>query len=239
MSSIAEPIWFEQPSILFENEKLTEFIPLGDMPFANKMNSMVRLSIYFSLLWFFYDFNNDALYIPLFIMLMTYLLYTHLQKCLMENFEENLEDSFSSKIKESKQEFSEKSDPENCTAPTENNPFMNVMLTDIVGNPNRPSACKDMEESTEDNFKNNLFQEVSDVFGKHNSQRQYCTNPSTTIPNDAIAFAKWCNNVEASCKGDYEACEPYGLRYHHGKILDERDKKMAKKESIKINEKPR
>ena len=82
MSSIAEPIWFEQPSILFENEKLTEFIPLGNMPFANKMNSMVRLSIYFSVLWFFYDFNNDALYIPLFIMLMTYLLYTHLQKCL-------------------------------------------------------------------------------------------------------------------------------------------------------------
>ena len=165
-------------------------------------------------------------------MLMTYLLYNHMQKCSMENYEENLEQSFSNK-------FSEKSDPENCTAPTENNPFMNVMLTDIVGNPNRPSACKGMEQSTEDNFKNNLFQEVSDVYGKHNSQRQYYTNPSTTIPNDAIAFAKWCNNVEASCKGDYEACEPYGLRYHQGKILDDQDKKMAKKESIIYDEEAR
>lgn len=220
MSSIAEPIWFEQPSILFENEKLTEFIPLGDMPFADKMNSMIRFSIYFSALWFFYDFNYDVLYIPLFIMLMTYLLYTHLQKCLSENYDQNLEEKFSEKINN---EFSEKSDPENCTAPTENNPFMNVNLTEIVGNPNRPAACKDMKQSTEEHFKNNLFQSVGDIYGKYSSQREYYTNPSTTIPNDSIAFAKWCNNVEASCKGDYEACEPYGLRYHQGKILDKED----------------
>ena len=73
---------------------------------------------------------------------------------------------------------------------------MNVLLTDYQDDPKRQMACqtessKVVKQNVEDNFNTNLYKDVSNVFNKKNSQRQFYTNPSTTIPNDQKNFANW------------------------------------------------
>jgi hypothetical protein len=58
-------------------------------------------------------------------------------------------------------------------------------------------------------FGHNLFTDVDDLFGKMNSQRQFYTMPSTTIPNKQGEFAKWLYSNPKTCKEDQDYC----LRY--------------------------
>ena len=51
--------------------------------------------------------------------------------------------------------------------------------------------------------------DVNDVFGKMNSQRQFYTMPSTTIPNAQDDFAKWLYLNPKTCKEDQDFCLKY------------------------------
>ena len=44
------------------------------------------------------------------------------------------------------------------------------------------------------------------MFGKLNSQRNFYTTPSTTIPNDRESFQKWLYNTPQTCKENQEFC---------------------------------
>ena len=46
----------------------------------------------------------------------------------------------------------------------------------------------------------NLYKDVSDIFSKNNSQRQFYTTPVTTIPNDQGSFADWLYKTPPTCK---------------------------------------
>ena len=89
-----------------------------------------------------------------------------------------------------------------CRKPTPRNPFMNVMPGDDF---TKPAACKSHNNQTIQNkinehFDANLFKDVSDIFNNRNSQREFITMPSTTIPNDQTAFAKWLYLSPPTCK---------------------------------------
>jgi hypothetical protein len=102
-----------------------------------------------------------------------------------------------------------------CTKPTIDNPFMNVTMKDYlnIDEKGRPEACDTsdpiVKQSMDEFFNNNLFKDVNDVFGKMNSQRQFYTMPSTTIPNAQDEFARWLYLNPKTCKEDQEFC----LRY--------------------------
>jgi hypothetical protein len=95
---------------------------------------------------------------------------------------------------------------------TKNNPFMNVLVTDYKDNPNRDAEIskhvyfdnddkrQEIQKTIKHNFKNNLYKDVSDVFGRMNSERQFYTTPITTIPNDQGNFAKWLYGRPKTCK---------------------------------------
>jgi hypothetical protein len=91
---------------------------------------------------------------------------------------------------------------------------MNVLMNEYTEKPHRPSACDQQEVKADikDAFDHGLYRDVGDIFHKLSSDRQFITNPSTTIPNDREAFAKWCWSAEATCKeGNGEKC--YNLSY--------------------------
>lgn len=84
--------------------------------------------------------------------------------------------------------------------PTINNPFMNVLVSDYdtsIGKPLNVTsrACDTENPKVKDDmqigFEDNLFRDVSDIFGKNASDRQYYTTPSSQIVNDQTGFAKW------------------------------------------------
>ena len=49
-------------------------------------------------------------------------------------------------------------------------------------------------------FNNNLFHDIEDVYDRKNSQRQFYTMPSTTIPNNRDTFQKWLYKTPKTCK---------------------------------------
>jgi hypothetical protein len=100
------------------------------------------------------------------------------------------------------------------TYPTSRNPFMNVLLDEIKYNPTRPPAG-DIQNPTvsktlDDFFRVQFTSDPTDVFGRSQSQRQFITMPSTTIPNDVDTYQNWLYKIPGkTCKeGGREACLP-------------------------------
>jgi hypothetical protein len=100
------------------------------------------------------------------------------------------------------------------TPPTARNLFMNVLLDEIKYNPGRPEAAPvdnpTVKQTMDDYFRVQWFSDPTDVFGKNQSQRQFVTQASTTVPNDQGAFADWLYKIPGkTCKeGGREACLP-------------------------------
>ena len=98
------------------------------------------------------------------------------------------------------------------TSPTARNLFMNVLLDEIKYNPDRPGAAPvndpTVKQTLDDSFRVQWFSDPTDVFGKNQSQRQFITQPSTTVPNSQGSFADWLYRIKGkTCKeGGREAC---------------------------------
>ena len=65
-----------------------------------------------------------------------------------------------------------------------------------------------VKQTIDDYFRVQWFSDPTDVFGKNQNQRQFITQPSTTVPNDQGAFANWLYRIPGkTCKeGGREAC---------------------------------
>ena len=104
--------------------------------------------------------------------------------------------------------------PATRTLPTAANPFMNVLVDEIKYNPTRPVAKSVMDPSVrvvlDDFFKTEFNADPTDVFGKTQSQRQFVSMPSTSIPNDQGSYQDWLYKIPGkTCKeGGREACLP-------------------------------
>lgn len=91
------------------------------------------------------------------------------------------------------------------TPPTSRNLFMNVLLDEMKYNPDRPEAAPvghpTVKQTLDDFFRIQWFSDPTDVFGKNQGQRQFVTQPSTTVPNDQGAFANWLYKIPGkTCK---------------------------------------
>jgi hypothetical protein len=212
--------WFENPKILFSNKRWVEFFPTPELTLTEKLNSLVRLSFYICLVLLVFYQNYLYLYIPIFTLLFTYLIYKnnkHVVEALTGKepiFESELAAADPERQKLYKTNLSDTKvvDDKNCVLPTLDNPFMNI--NQITDKRNREPACKyynneEVAKDVEKDFNFNLYRDVSDLYNKHNSQREYYTMPSTTIPNDQTSFARWCYLSPPTCKEESVRCVPY------------------------------
>lgn len=204
-SNNTNDFWLNNIKILFQSDKLVDFFPTNDMSYNEKLNSIMRFGMYLSLILFLLKNNYLFFYIPIFLGVFTYFLH---QQYLMQK-QKNIRN---------REKFSQSDNIDNkkrckskvCQLPSYNNPFMNVLLPDIKYRPRRPSACRmnsNIKKDIEDKFDINLYKDISDIYGKSNSQRQYYTMPSTTIPNDQEKFSRWLYATPETCKeGNAEQC---------------------------------
>lgn len=97
-----------------------------------------------------------------------------------------------------------------CTLSTADNPFANMLLSDLATNPGRAAACKydDHKDLIEENFNKGLVRDVFDVWDRQNNRRQFMTMPVTTASPDTMAFAQFCygNAGRLPCKEDASRC---------------------------------
>lgn len=96
--------------------------------------------------------------------------------------------------------------------PTSRNPFMNV-LADEFGADRKPAAKVDnptVKQTFDDYFRVQWFSDPTDVYGKNQGQRQFITQPSTSVPNDRKSFQDWLYKIPGkTCKeGGRALCKP-------------------------------
>ena len=179
-----DPFWITDIKIIIESNRLSEFIPLKDLSFNRKLNSIVRFCLYLGLILSVLKRNYLYLYITFFGFILTYIIYT---------FSDNKEKFLG--------EAEYLSNLNNCQLPNNQNPFMNVLLTD---DRQRKKACdtnnKKIRKMIKKKFKRNIYNDVDDVYNRNNSQRQFYTMPSTTIPNDQDSFQNWLYKIPKTCK---------------------------------------
>jgi len=98
--------------------------------------------------------------------------------------------------------------------PSARNPLMNVLVDEIRYNPGRPPAASVLDPSVkvslDDFFKTEFTRDPTDVFGRSQSQREFITMPSTSIPNDVESYQNWLYKIPGkTCKeGGRESCLP-------------------------------
>lgn len=187
-----DQIWYTDVPGFITNTNYFVIIPSQDMSFEGKLNAILRFAVYLGV--FLALVRNDYTY--LFIGVVTALVTIVLNE-------------YEDRATEKSQKFLKKRnldivDNKVCSRSTVDNPFMNPSISDISLNPNHPVACdierSDVKRTVETNFNARLFRDVSDLYGKYASQRQFYTVPVTTIPGDQKGFGEWLYNRGPSCK---------------------------------------
>ena len=203
--NLNDDFWLNDYKILFYKERLTDFFPTVTMTLIEKLNAIFRMSIYLSVALYLVTGVYQYLFIMIIIGAFTCFIYIS-QKNNVElyfNSEKNNDDNL---VQEDI--FDKK---KNTIVPSTVNPFMNInLITDSKVKEAAPPSWNDdsLKEKIEDKFGYNLYRDVGDLYGKSNSQRQFYTAPSTTIPNNQTSFAKWCYSVGPTCKEKSIYCAP-------------------------------
>lgn len=178
---MAEQIWFKDPSILFERDTWSRFVPTKEMTTAEALNSVVRFAVYFSVILYFASGNGSYLMAVPVVMATTILLQN-----LFPNGK-TIETFLGKQVAKS----------ESHTMPTNANPFMNVLLTEIQDDPQRPDAAptnrRDVKEKLHKAFQqtSDIYMDTTDLFDQTQAMRTFHTLQSARVPNDLDGFKKW------------------------------------------------
>lgn len=174
---MAESIWYDSPHTLFTKETALKMLPSSTMTYAEQLNAVVRLSVYYGVLVSIVKGSLDMLFVPVGVAFVTFLLYrSFVAQGRTEVFSQ----------------MSASGGGSSCVKPTKANPFMNVLNGD---DPFRDAACDpldpDVKKSVEDKFASSMFYDIDDVWSRNNAGRNFNTTPATTVPNDQDNFAEW------------------------------------------------
>jgi hypothetical protein len=213
----------EDTSILYKNGRLVKFFPTGKMTLVEKMNALVRASIYISLVLIVYKGDVKYINVMVFVMLFSFIIVNNQsesskieEKRILEKLTNNIEDGNFKSYRDARLKELGKSEEK----PVEGNPFGNLTYVDILENPDRGPASDitdpEIKKEIDGYFNKYLYNDVTDVFGKVNSQRQFYTMPVTETMNDRESFQNWLYGEGAinsgygkTCKEDQNACNRY------------------------------
>jgi hypothetical protein len=158
--------WYTDPSVLFNKDTWYVFVPRPDMTVPDALNSVVRFSVYLAVLLFITTLDPlYLLFVPVVMVATVVLNYWFPQA-------KKISEQFVSSYVGTKE-----------SAPTDDNPFMNAPLTDILDNPDRPPAADvtrvDIRDRVNKAFSktSNIYMDTTDVFDLVQSQRNFHTVP--------------------------------------------------------------
>lgn len=189
--SHTERVWFHDLQGFMADDRLAHFLPEKNTTLAVKLNALMRLGIYSSVIMILFRRYSLAVYIPVGIAALTYALYVANTPVV------GPVGSSSNRVREGMTRQGKK-----CTIPTQSNPFMNLLPFSSETAP--PRACDLSSQTTgaqaETKFNDNLYRDVDDVFNRRSSSHPFYTMPNTQNPNDQEGFAKWCYGTNPTFK---------------------------------------
>ena len=184
--------WLYNPKVLFD--KYLHFVPQKNQTYIERLNSIARFCIYSIIVLRFFNRTGIVYYGIIMTLLSTILMYENSSQKDKEKFSD-IDDKFN----------------EICTRPTEENPFMNMLLPEYLEHPDRPPACKmdykdkqgnePVRDAVYSHYYDKIFRNVDDIFNNQTFFRHY-TMPVTENPNDREKFTRYLFNdvIEGTCK---------------------------------------
>lgn len=212
-------IWYADPFVLLRKGELASVWVSRDEPVERNLNSLVRLALYVCGGWYALTLGATPVYIFLAVCALTVAYYTVVAANRESGraVEDALREGF-----DSPEYYAAVQASGAVTAPTAQNPLMNVLPTEHQTNPDRPAAAKshtvpvaaDVDAKVKSTIDPTLFRNIGDEMQFNHFMRSFHTMPSTTIPNDQEAFAQFCYGGMESCKeGAIAQCEKNNFRH--------------------------
>jgi hypothetical protein len=197
-----EKIWYKDLKGFLTQDNFLKFFPTADMIYEEQINSIVRFTLYLTILLVLFKNNYKVIYILLVIILITYGM-----SMIKINDNNNKKEYYQT----SNLALSKKTNKP-CRRPNVDNPFMNRnILTDYDKKTDMIESCdvenEQIKEEILDKFNEKIYRSVDDMFMNQSNDRQFYTMPNTKLVSDQTEFAKWLYDRGPTCKeGNNQAC---------------------------------
>jgi hypothetical protein len=212
--------WTNEPTILFNKNYIFELWPTSNMNYEQKLNTITRLIILVSILGYILTMSTRIIFVGIITLVIIFVLFKMRKHKLTK---EMLDEGFTIQGNEITGFFDKKTKNVNSISldsvlekefkeGTKRNPFSNVLLTEIMDEPDRKSAppafnpevdeqiTKDIKRSVQfmnpeiDNTSKQLFGDLYERFNLDQSSRVFFSTPNTKVVNDQGAFAQFLYN---------------------------------------------
>ena len=218
--------WSNDPTVLFNKDYIFELWPTTNMCYEQKLNAITRLIILITILGYILTMSLRILIVGALTLVVILILFTMRKKKITK---EMINEGFKVEGNEVTGMFDKSKQIVNPVTlqsvlksefkeGTKKNPFSNVLLTQIMDDPERKSAPPyfnvDVEEDITKNVKravqminpsiNNtnkqLYSSLWDNFQLDQSNRIFYSTPNTRVTNDQTAYAEFLYGTMPSAK---------------------------------------
>jgi hypothetical protein len=223
-------IWINDPTILFNKDHILDLWPSQNMCYEEKINAITRLVIIITILGYIFSMSLRILIIGLVTLCAIYILYMMKKSKVTKDDFGTSKEGFVVQGNEVTGLFNKSSTITNpVTLDTviktefkegdKKNPFSNVLLTQIMDEPNRKSAppafnpdidediTKYVKKSVQsmnpgiNNTNKQLYSSLWDNFDLDQSNRLFYSTPNTSVvPGDQSSFAQFLYGKMPSAK---------------------------------------
>ncbi len=214
--------WANDPNVLFRPQYLTEIFPSSDMPIEQQLNAVTRLIIYFTIIMFAFTGYARTLVISSITIGSIFLVYKH-----KYNKNQSAEgfNTVSNVVMDTLHDQNINIKDDLFQAPSVDNPFSNVLMSDYDYNVDKKPAPPGYNEAVstdiltqakqlirethpdQPEIAEKLFTDLGEQYVFERSLQPFYSTANTTIPNDQKAFAEFCYGSMISCKeGNQFAC---------------------------------
>jgi hypothetical protein len=218
--------WTNEPTILFNKEYMLDLWPSSNMNYEQKLNAITRLIILVSILGYILTMSTRIIFVGIITLVIIFVLFKMKKQKLTK---EMLNEGFSIQGNEVTGLFDKKLTTTNPVTlesvlksefkeGTKRNPFSNVLLTEIMDEPDRKAAppafnpdvdeqiTKDVKRSVQlmnpdiKNTSKQLFGDLYQEFNLDQSNRVFFSTANTRVNSDQGAFGKFLYGDMPSAK---------------------------------------
>ena len=219
--------WTNEPTILFNKEYMLDLWPNSTMNYEQKLNAITRLIILVSILGYILTMSTRIIFVGIITLVIIYALFKMKKQKITK---EMLNEGFTVQGNEVTGMFDKTMSTTNPVTletvlksefkeGTKRNPFSNVLLTEIMDEPDRKSAppsfnpdvdekiTKDVKRSVQllnpdiKNTSKQIFGDLYQEFNLDQSNRVFFSTANTKVANDQGAFAQFLyNDLKYSAK---------------------------------------
>ena len=224
------PFWSNDPTIIFNKDSMLQLWPTSNLTFESKLNAISRIVILLSLLGFLFTRKTNFLIIGAITLAIIVSLYKFRKEKIVKALTQDVEgfqvnnpkglpmDPVAMTTNPVTLETLLRSD---FHPTTKKNPFGNVLLTDIMDQPNRKAAAPSFNPDVYDdinasvkkqtqmlnpgiiNTNKQLYGDLKDNYDFDNSMMRFYSTANTRVANDQGAYGDYLyGNMPSSKESD-------------------------------------